>query len=100
VFATPDGGFEVVDWKTGRPPAGEHAQVRAVQLAAYRLAWSRLQGVPLDRVSAAFFYAATGETVRPVDLLDEVGLLALVDALPDASGSTTPSEPRSPATTP
>ncbi len=29
--------------------------------------------VPVDRVGAAFFYAATGRTVRPVDLLDEAG---------------------------
>jgi len=42
------------------------------------LAWARLNGVPLDRVGAAFFYAATGETVRPVDLLTEPALKALL----------------------
>ena len=54
------------------------AQARAVQLAAYRLAWARLQEVPVEQVGAAFFYAATGTTVRPVDLLDEAALAALV----------------------
>ncbi len=49
-----------------------------VQLAVYRLAWSRWQGVPLERVRAAFFYASTGTTSRPVDLLDAEGLEALV----------------------
>ena len=80
VFRREDGGWDVVDWKTGSPPAPRDASSRAVQLAVYRLAWARLYGVGLDRVSAAFFYAATGETVRPVDLLDEPGLLALIDA--------------------
>jgi DNA helicase-2/ATP-dependent DNA helicase PcrA len=46
----------------------------------YRLAWARLQGVDPDRVGAAFFYAATGQTVRPVDLLDAEALAALVAA--------------------
>ena len=78
VFARPDGGVDVVDWKTGPPPSGAAAAARAVQLAAYRLAWSRLHGVPLDKVGAAFFYATTGRTVRPVDLLDEEGLVALL----------------------
>lgn len=66
VFAEPDGGVVVVDWKTGRPPTDpEVVRARELQLAAYRLAWSRRSGIPLDRVSAAFFYVATGQTVRP-----------------------------------
>ncbi|SDQ72348.1 UvrD-helicase domain-containing protein [Quadrisphaera sp. DSM 44207] len=69
---------DVVDWKTGPPPTGQRARAAAVQLAVYRLAWSRLSGLPLERVGAAFFSASTGRTVRPVDLLDEAGLEALV----------------------
>ena len=81
-YETPDGPrWDVVDWKTGRPPRGLGEQrARAVQLALYRLAWSRLQGVPVEHVSAAFFHAATGETVRPVELLDETALTALLAA--------------------
>ncbi|GMA88492.1 hypothetical protein GCM10025868_37420 [Angustibacter aerolatus] len=74
----PDGGVDVVDWKTGPPPSGREAAARAVQLATYRLAWHRLHDVPLDQVGAAFFYACTGTTVRPADLLDEAGLVALL----------------------
>ncbi len=89
VFAStgPEGTrWDVVDWKTGPPPgSAEQAHARAVQLAIYRLAWARLQGVGVERVGAAFFYAATGQTVRPVDLLDEQGLQALLGAVP-ASG--------------
>jgi DNA helicase-2/ATP-dependent DNA helicase PcrA len=78
VFPTADGGWDVVDWKTGSEPHGPAATARAVQLAAYRLAWARLQGVPVERVGAAFFYAASGRTVRPVDLLDETALSRLL----------------------
>jgi DNA helicase-2/ATP-dependent DNA helicase PcrA len=70
--------WDVVDWKTGEPVGPAAARARAVQLAVYRLAWARLQGVPVDQVDAAFFYAATGRTVRPVDLLDEAGLESLI----------------------
>ncbi|GAB3312176.1 ATP-dependent DNA helicase [Geodermatophilus aquaeductus] len=78
VFGDDAGGFEVVDWKTGPPPSGRELAAAAVQLAAYRLGWSRLAGVPVERVSAGFHHVSAGVTVRPVDLLDEAGLLALV----------------------
>jgi DNA helicase-2/ATP-dependent DNA helicase PcrA len=69
----------VVDWKTGREPtdATDRAQ-REVQLAAYRLAWARWTGLPVEKVSAAFVYVASGTTVRPATLLDEAGLEDLV----------------------
>jgi DNA helicase-2/ATP-dependent DNA helicase PcrA len=82
VFELPDGGYEVVDWKTGAPPKGKAAKAASVQLAAYRLAWSHLAGVPLEKVGAAFHYVRTNTTVRPVDLLDADGLVALVEAVP------------------
>ncbi|MBR7743823.1 ATP-dependent helicase [Phycicoccus sp. BSK3Z-2] len=62
--------WTVVDWKTGAPPSGRRAEVRALQLGAYRLAWARLRGVDPSRVRGAFFHAATGETTWP-DLPDE-----------------------------
>jgi DNA helicase II / ATP-dependent DNA helicase PcrA len=78
-----DGVFDVVDWKTGRPPASEQERhAVAVQLAAYRLAWAALAGVPVDRVRAAFHYIRHDQTVRPADLLDEAGLAALIEAVP------------------
>ena len=79
----PDGGFDVVDWKTGQPPrsAAEHQAV-AVQLAAYRLAWAQLAGVPADQIRAAFYYVRRGVTLRPADLLDEAGLAALIEQIP------------------
>nr|BFE83351.1 hypothetical protein GCM10020093_059520 [Planobispora longispora] len=46
VFQTPDGGYEVVDWKTGRRLMPTTRAAASVQLAAYRLAWSHLAGSP------------------------------------------------------
>ncbi|TYK49105.1 ATP-dependent helicase [Actinomadura decatromicini] len=83
VFRTAD-GYEIVDWKTGAPPAGDEARFAAVQLAAYRLAWAELNGVEVGRVSAAFHYVGANVTVRPADLLDADGLAALLDGVPAA----------------
>ena len=46
VFAdAPEGGYDVVDWKTGQPPRSEaERHAVSVQLAAYRLAWAALAG--------------------------------------------------------
>ena len=84
VFAdAPEGGYDVVDWKTGRPPGSEaERHAVSVQLAAYRLAWAALAGVPVAQVRAAFYYVAHDQTVRPADLLDEAGLAALIEQVP------------------
>jgi DNA helicase II / ATP-dependent DNA helicase PcrA len=84
VFAdAPAGGYDVVDWKTGRPPAApDEERAVAVQLAAYRLAWAALAGVAVDEVRAAFYYVREDITVRPADLLDEAGLAALIETIP------------------
>ncbi|QDY10483.1 ATP-dependent helicase [Micromonospora sp. HM134] len=83
VFSRPGGRYDVVDWKTGRQPTGAEAEVVAVQLAVYRLAWAELAGVPVDRVGAAFHYVREGVTVRPADLLDADGLTAIIAGLPE-----------------
>ncbi|OBA80232.1 ATP-dependent DNA helicase [Mycobacterium sp. 1164966.3] len=69
VFADPDGGTTVVDWKTGQPPKGREAMRQAaVQLAVYRLAWAALTGCPQSSVRTAFHYVRSGTTVIPDDL--------------------------------
>ncbi|HEY9493218.1 MAG TPA: ATP-dependent DNA helicase [Intrasporangium sp.] len=82
VFPRDDGGWTVVDWKTGAQPSGQEAEVRAVQLATYALAFARLRGVDPNRVDAAFFYAAEGVTVRPA-VPDERILVAMLSTIPD-----------------
>ncbi len=86
VFAdSGDGTFDVVDWKTGRPPTSDPERAAAaVQLAAYRVAWAGLARVPVASVRAAFYYVAADLTVRPADLLDEDGLAGLLAAVPAA----------------
>jgi DNA helicase-2/ATP-dependent DNA helicase PcrA len=82
VFADPDGGWTVVDWKTGRPPDNEHLPALTVQLAAYRLAWAGLCGAPVERVRAAFHYVRHDHTLRPADLLNLGGLRDLLRSVP------------------
>ncbi len=85
VFADRGDGFDVVDWKTGRSPrTDEESRAVAVQLAAYRLAWAGLAGVPVENVRAAFYYVRDDRTVRPADMLDAVGLEALINGVPTA----------------
>jgi DNA helicase-2/ATP-dependent DNA helicase PcrA len=84
VFKNPDGSYDVVHWKTGARPVGPAGKAAEVQLAAYRLAWAALAGVPVERVHAAFCYVREGLTVRPSELPDESWLAKLVTALPVA----------------
>jgi DNA helicase-2/ATP-dependent DNA helicase PcrA len=66
VFAEPDGGATVVDWKTGEPPHGsEAARQAAIQLGVYRLAWAALSGGRESLVRTAFHYVRSGVTVVP-----------------------------------
>jgi DNA helicase II / ATP-dependent DNA helicase PcrA len=81
IFADSDGGFTVVDWKTGDPPATEEAlQDNAIQLAVYRLAWAETHGIPVASVRAAFHYVRSGRTVTPPVLPSADELAALLDA--------------------
>ena len=83
VFADPDGGVTVVDWKPGDPPSTDEARRHAaVQLAVYRLAWAGLHNIAVGSVRAAFHYVRTGTTVVPEVLpgADELAALLVVDA--------------------
>ncbi|MGV1007062.1 MAG: ATP-dependent helicase [Dermatophilaceae bacterium] len=81
VFPRDDGGFTIVDWKTGAEPSMGAARVRALQLGAYAVAYRRLRRLPADAVDAAFYYARTGRTVRP-SLPGEAELLQLLRTVP------------------
>ena len=101
VFADPDGGVTVVDWKTGEPPADPAARRHAaVQLAVYRLAWAGLAGCPLDQVRAAFHYVRSGRTVAPEKLYDADDLAALLTPGLTPEPSPAPSPAPSPELTP
>jgi DNA helicase-2/ATP-dependent DNA helicase PcrA len=87
VFLDADGRWDLVDWKTGRRPSASQLRAKSVQLAAYRLAWARLKGVPVDEVRAAFFYVADNQVVRPHDLGSAEELEQIVTAALGASAS-------------
>jgi DNA helicase II / ATP-dependent DNA helicase PcrA len=74
VFRDGDGGWDLIDWKTGTAPTGRQLDVKSVQLAVYRLAWARLHGIDLEQVKAAFYYVAQDKLVRPHDLAGEAEL--------------------------
>ncbi len=83
VFATPDGGWEVVDWKTNA-----NADADPFQLALYRAAWARINRVQPERITGVFVYVRLDRVVRYRDLADEdqiAGILA--DAGSTAAGT-------------
>jgi DNA helicase-2/ATP-dependent DNA helicase PcrA len=64
VFETSD-GFLIVDWKSGKKPADSDLETRAIQLALYRIGFARLLGIGVEKVSAAFYFAADNQQVMP-----------------------------------
>jgi DNA helicase-2/ATP-dependent DNA helicase PcrA len=81
VFAEPDGGATVVDWKTGERPRGaEAARQAAIQLGVYRLAWAALSGCDESLVRTAFHYVRGGVTVIPDVLPEPDELAALLES--------------------
>lgn len=58
VFAEGD-GFEVVDWKTNSEKTAD-----PLQLAVYRIAWSRYKGIDPSSVTGAFAYVRLSEVER------------------------------------
>jgi DNA helicase-2/ATP-dependent DNA helicase PcrA len=67
----PEADWELVDWKTGAVPRGRALELKSLQLAVYRLAWSRLHGIPLERIGASFVYVAHGQERSFPDLPGE-----------------------------
>jgi DNA helicase-2/ATP-dependent DNA helicase PcrA len=84
VFADRDGGWTVIDWKTGAIPSDEDLPALTVQLAAYRLAWASLCGVPVSQVRAAFHYVRSNHTLSPADLMDAPALRTMLRGVPAA----------------
>jgi DNA helicase-2/ATP-dependent DNA helicase PcrA len=69
--------YEVVDWKTGKAPADDaDLDRKQLQLALYRLAYARWSGVPIEQISAAFYFVADDRVIEPERIDDERELLA------------------------
>ncbi|RSX51983.1 ATP-dependent DNA helicase [Bifidobacterium callimiconis] len=84
------GRFTVVDWKTGRKPTNtQDIEVKLAQLDLYRLLWSRIKEVPLDRIDATLYYLGVDdESEREVHALpkseDEI-IARMLKGLPEQS---------------
>lgn len=76
----PEAQWELVDWKTGRVPSDAEMPHRSLQLAIYRLAWSRLYGIPLENITGKFVYLAHGIEKTPQDFASAAQLEKLLAA--------------------
>jgi DNA helicase-2/ATP-dependent DNA helicase PcrA len=63
IFAAPGGGWEVVDYKTGRKPS-EDDPMSGIQLDVYSLACMQVWGKRREQISLTYFYLSSGEEVR------------------------------------
>ena len=57
----------IVDWKSGRRPQPHQLASRELQLALYRLAWSRSRRVRLEDIGACFVYLREPESRRVLE---------------------------------
>ncbi|MCU1479956.1 MAG: ATP-dependent helicase [Subtercola sp.] len=70
--------YEVVDWKTGRPPTdADDLEVKQLQLALYRLAYAKWRGIDPDLIDAAFYFVGVDQIIVPQRLYSEAELLEL-----------------------
>ena len=77
VFKT-NSGYEIVDWKTGKSPKNAADQkLKTLQLALYRLAYSKFTGIPIDQIEVCFYFVAEDKEVKPSEIPGEQELLEL-----------------------
>jgi DNA helicase-2/ATP-dependent DNA helicase PcrA len=73
-----DYDYQIVDWKTGRPPADrEDLERKQLQLALYRTAFAAWKGVDPDRIDAVFYFVSEDRIVRPERIYSEEELSSL-----------------------
>ncbi|WP_251450299.1 ATP-dependent DNA helicase [Microbacterium sp. Marseille-Q6648] len=79
------GRIEIVDWKTGRPPATEaERDERMLQLALYRVAYHKRHGVPLADIDVALYYVADDLVIRSDRVYSEAELVQRWNAAREA----------------
>jgi DNA helicase-2/ATP-dependent DNA helicase PcrA len=83
VYPREDGGYDVIDFKTGAMPKGADFEAAALQLSIYRLAWADLAGVAPALVTAGFLYVRDSHVERPEKLLDRDELAVLLSGGPE-----------------
>ena len=77
-----DGGYEIVDWKTGKPPVGDkEIAERSLQLALYRMAFARLHKVAVEEIKVCLYYVADDLEIKPEEVPSETELISLWDSV-------------------
>jgi DNA helicase-2/ATP-dependent DNA helicase PcrA len=61
IYERPEGGWEIVDWKTGKRPADD--ALGRMQLDLYALACMEVWGKRREDLTATYVYLQSGETV-------------------------------------
>jgi DNA helicase-2/ATP-dependent DNA helicase PcrA len=79
VFPTAS-GVHIVDWKTGKAPATDkELAAKALQLGAYRLAWSHWSGLDPAEITASFWFSESSRLVTPKNLVTTKELADLLE---------------------
>ena len=60
--------WELVDWKTGRVPSKSAMRSKRIQLAVYKIAFSRVMGIDPDTIRTAFHYVGPNTTIWDSDI--------------------------------
>ncbi|MEI6590623.1 MAG: ATP-dependent DNA helicase, partial [Actinomycetes bacterium] len=61
-----ESGFEIVDWKTGSPPKDKaQEEAKALQLALYRMAYSKYKNVDPELISSCLFFVTDNLVISP-----------------------------------
>ena len=78
VFHDPNGGYEIVDWKTGvAPKTEEEIAEKALQLALYRMAYSKFKGVSESDIKVCLYYVNENKEINPENVPSEKELIGL-----------------------
>lgn len=77
VFET-ETGVLIVDWKTGKAPKDKaDTDLKTLQLALYRLAYSEFTGLPIENIEVAFYFVADNYELKPEHVPDKAELMKL-----------------------
>lgn len=80
IFAI-DGGYYVVDWKTGRSPRSEDELAdRAIQLAIYRMAVQKMPAfADAERIECGFYFLGDDQEITVPHIMSESELVARLE---------------------
>ena len=60
---------------------GDQLESATIQLAMYRLAYSKLHNIPIENIKAAFHYVADQQTIYRESLSTEAEIAAIINSV-------------------